>query len=96
MRTPANIAKHPIHPMLVAIPIGLWVFSLVCDLVHLGGKIALRDPALLLRQKKRRDINADISPIVSTALAVAQLAIQSAHGNDTRRSLCAATGRSVS
>src|SRR2546423_1237609 len=37
MRTPANIAKHPIHPMLVAIPIGLWVFSLVCDLVHLGG-----------------------------------------------------------
>ena len=33
MRTPANIAKHPIHPMLVAIPIGLWIFSLVCDLV---------------------------------------------------------------
>jgi uncharacterized membrane protein len=33
MRTPANIAGHPIHPMLVAIPIGLWVFSLVCDLV---------------------------------------------------------------
>jgi len=37
MRTPANIAKHPIHPMLVAIPIGLWVFSLVCDLVLLFG-----------------------------------------------------------
>ena len=37
MRTPANIAKHPIHPMLVAIPIGLWVFSLACDLIHLGG-----------------------------------------------------------
>ena len=37
MRTPANIAKHPIHPMLVAIPIGLWVFSLICDLIHLGG-----------------------------------------------------------
>jgi uncharacterized membrane protein len=33
MRTPANIAKHPIHPMLVAIPIGLWLFSLICDLV---------------------------------------------------------------
>jgi uncharacterized membrane protein len=28
-----NIAGHPIHPMLVTIPIGLWVFSLVCDLV---------------------------------------------------------------
>ncbi len=37
MKTPANIAKHPIHPMLVAIPIGLWVFSLVCDLVHVFG-----------------------------------------------------------
>lgn len=37
MQTPANIAKHPIHPMLVAIPIGLWVFSLVCDLVHVFG-----------------------------------------------------------
>jgi len=37
MRTPANIAKHPIHPMLVAIPIGLWIFSLVCDLVYRFG-----------------------------------------------------------
>src|SRR5205085_10983792 len=34
MRTPANIARHPIHPMLVAIPIGLWIFSLICDLVY--------------------------------------------------------------
>ncbi len=37
MRTPARIAKHPIHPMLVPIPIGLWLFSLVCDLVHRFG-----------------------------------------------------------
>lgn len=37
MKTPANIARHPIHPMLVAIPIGLWVMSLVCDLVRAGG-----------------------------------------------------------
>jgi len=37
MHTPANIAKHPIHPMLVTIPIGLWVCSLVCDLVRLSG-----------------------------------------------------------
>lgn len=36
MRTPASIAKHPIHPMLVNFPIGLWVFSLVCDLIGLG------------------------------------------------------------
>ena len=37
MKTPASIARHPIHPMLVSIPIGLWVFSLVCDLVYLRG-----------------------------------------------------------
>jgi uncharacterized membrane protein len=37
MRTPASIAGHPIHPMLVPIPIGLWIFSLVCDLFHAGG-----------------------------------------------------------
>ena len=33
MRTPAQVGGHPIHPMLVAIPIGLWVFSLVADLI---------------------------------------------------------------
>src|SRR4051794_31438065 len=37
MRTPANVARHPIHPMLVPIPIGLWIFSLVCDLVYAFG-----------------------------------------------------------
>jgi uncharacterized membrane protein len=37
MRTPASIAAHPIHPMLVPLPIGLWIFSLVCDLFHAGG-----------------------------------------------------------
>jgi uncharacterized membrane protein len=36
MRTPAQIAGHPIHPMLVTIPIGLWIFSLVCDLIAMG------------------------------------------------------------
>ena len=36
MRTPASIAGHPIHPMLVTIPIGLWIFSLVCDFVAMG------------------------------------------------------------
>lgn len=37
MRTPASIAGHPIHPMIVPIPIGLWIFSLVCDLVYASG-----------------------------------------------------------
>jgi uncharacterized membrane protein len=31
-----SIAGHPIHPMLVTIPIGLWIFSLVCDFVFAG------------------------------------------------------------
>ena len=37
MRTPANIAGHPIHPMLITLPIGLWVFSFVCDLFFVFG-----------------------------------------------------------
>ena len=37
MRTPASVAGHPIHPMLVPIPIGLWIFSLVCDVVYAAG-----------------------------------------------------------
>lgn len=36
MRSPASIANHPIHPMLVAFPIGLWIFSLICDLIALN------------------------------------------------------------
>lgn len=37
MRTPASIARHPIHPMLVPLPIGLWVFSFACDLIYQFG-----------------------------------------------------------
>jgi uncharacterized membrane protein len=33
MKTPAQIGGHPLHPMLVTIPIGLWIFSLVCDFI---------------------------------------------------------------
>ena len=32
--TPASIDKHPLHSILVALPIGLWIFSLVCDLMY--------------------------------------------------------------
>ncbi|MFO7277724.1 MAG: DUF2231 domain-containing protein [Pseudomonadota bacterium] len=35
MSARVSIAGHPIHPMLVSIPIGLWIFSLVADLVFL-------------------------------------------------------------
>jgi len=33
MRTPASIASHPLHPMLITIPVGLFVFSLICDVI---------------------------------------------------------------
>jgi uncharacterized membrane protein len=42
MSSPASIAKHPIHPVLVALPIGLWIFSLVSDVIHVmewGGPV---------------------------------------------------------
>ena len=32
--SPASIAKHPIHPMIVPLPIGLWIFSLICDVIY--------------------------------------------------------------
>lgn len=37
MRTPASIAGHPIHPMLVPVAIGLWLFSFACDVIYAAG-----------------------------------------------------------
>lgn len=37
MASPASIKKHPVHPMLVALPIGLWIFALVCDVIRAAG-----------------------------------------------------------
>lgn len=37
MATRASIAEHPIHPMLVTIPIGLFVFSFVSDVIFRTG-----------------------------------------------------------
>lgn len=42
MRSKAAIRSHPIHPMLVAFPIGLFITSLIFDLIAYG-----RDNALL-------------------------------------------------
>jgi uncharacterized membrane protein len=42
MHSPASFKGHPIHPMLIVFPIGLWVFSLVSDLIYqweLGGPV---------------------------------------------------------
>lgn len=36
MASRASIAGHPIHPMLVVFPIGLWVFSFISDLIYIG------------------------------------------------------------
>lgn len=36
MRTPASIAGHPLHAMLIVFPVGLLVFSLFADLMSLG------------------------------------------------------------
>ena len=49
MSSPASIAKHPIHPMLIPFPIALWIFSFVCDLVYafLGGSPVWKDLAFL-------------------------------------------------
>lgn len=33
MRSRANVASHPVHPMLVALPIGLWVGGFIFDLL---------------------------------------------------------------
>jgi uncharacterized membrane protein len=35
MASPASIGGHPIHPMIIPFPIGLWVFSLIADLIYL-------------------------------------------------------------
>ena len=37
METPASVAEHPVHPMLVPFPIALWMFSLASDLIVLFG-----------------------------------------------------------
>jgi len=37
MSSPASVARHPIHPMLVVFPIGFWTFSLVCDIIYVFG-----------------------------------------------------------
>jgi uncharacterized membrane protein len=45
--TPASVAKHPLHAILVAFPVALWTFSLVCDVVYrfVGGPIIWNEMA---------------------------------------------------
>src|SRR5580704_13589175 len=47
MASPASVKKHPVHPMVVALPIGLWVFAMVCDVAHaVGGRAPWRTVAI--------------------------------------------------
>ncbi len=41
MRSRANIASHPIHPMLVALPIGLWIGGFAFALIGYFGQRSL-------------------------------------------------------
>ena len=44
--TNARIAKHPIHPMLVVLPLGLWVAALIFDVIYaITGHPSLRTAA---------------------------------------------------
>lgn len=36
MSTRASIHHHPIHPMLIVFPIGLWIFAFVCYVVYMA------------------------------------------------------------
>jgi uncharacterized membrane protein len=36
MRTPTSLKGHPLHPILVAMPIGLFVFSVIADIIYLA------------------------------------------------------------
>ncbi len=47
MRTKANIAGHPIHPMLIPFPLALWATSFVVDILF----YLLRHPTLLVIAK---------------------------------------------
>jgi uncharacterized membrane protein len=37
MTKSATIGGHPIHPMLIVFPVGLWIFSFVSDLLLVSG-----------------------------------------------------------
>ena len=33
MSSPASFKGHPLHPILIPLPIGLWIFSIVSDII---------------------------------------------------------------
>jgi uncharacterized membrane protein len=48
MQLAASIRRHFVHPVLIALPVGLWILSLFCDLLYLAGaEAALWSPLAL-------------------------------------------------
>jgi uncharacterized membrane protein len=39
MSTRASIYRHPIHPMLVVFPLGLWIFAFICYVVYMANGV---------------------------------------------------------
>ena len=33
MKTKASFMHHPIHPMIIVFPLGLWIFSFICQII---------------------------------------------------------------
>jgi len=48
VQIPASVSKASIHPLLIALPVGLWLASLLCDLLYLGGAAPELWPRLAL------------------------------------------------
>lgn len=36
MKNTARVGEHPLHPMLIPIPVGMWITSLIFDLMYIG------------------------------------------------------------
>jgi uncharacterized membrane protein len=36
METPTTVKHHPLHPILITLPIGMFVLSLIADIIYLG------------------------------------------------------------
>jgi uncharacterized membrane protein len=37
MTSTASFRKHPLHPIIIPLPIGLWIFSLAADIIYMAG-----------------------------------------------------------
>jgi uncharacterized membrane protein len=47
MSTPASVHRHPIHPMLIVFPLGLWIFGFISYIVYMAnGLLSWRGASL--------------------------------------------------